>query len=112
MTGGDTYHYTTGLMIWTRNSFFNLKGIMDRSKEVTSCSPAGNRTPVSRVTGGDTYHYTTEDFTDADEKYFFHFKGNYGPFKRSNFLLPGGESNPGLLRDRRGYLPLYYRGLQ
>ena len=24
-------------------------------------SPAGNRTPVSRVTGGDTYHYTTED---------------------------------------------------
>ena len=26
-------------------------------------SPAGNRTPVSRVTGGDTYHYTTEDFT-------------------------------------------------
>ena len=26
-------------------------------------SPAGNRTPVSRVTGGDTYHYTTEDTT-------------------------------------------------
>ena len=25
-------------------------------------SPAGNRTPVSRVTGGDTHHYTTEDF--------------------------------------------------
>ena len=24
-------------------------------------SPAGNRTPVSRVTGGDTNHYTTED---------------------------------------------------
>ncbi len=24
--------------------------------------------------------------------------------------LPGGESNPGLPRDRRGYLPLYYRG--
>ncbi len=24
-------------------------------------SPAGNRTPVSRVTGGDTDHYTTED---------------------------------------------------
>ena len=22
-------------------------------------SPAGNRTPVSRVTGGDTHHYTT-----------------------------------------------------
>ena len=26
-------------------------------------------------------------------------------------ILPGGESNPGLPRDRRGYLPLYYRGL-
>ena len=26
-------------------------------------SPAGNRTPVSRVTGGDTHHYTTEDET-------------------------------------------------
>ena len=26
-------------------------------------SPAGNRTPVSRVTGGDTNHYTTEDLT-------------------------------------------------
>ena len=29
-------------------------------------SPAGNRTPVSRVTGGDTYHYTTEDTTRHD----------------------------------------------
>ena len=27
------------------------------------CSPAGNRTPVSRVTGGDTHHYTTEDWS-------------------------------------------------
>lgn len=28
-------------------------------------SPAGNRTPVSRVTGGDTDHYTTEDYMKA-----------------------------------------------
>ena len=27
-------------------------------------------------------------------------------------LLPGGESNPGLPRDRRRYSPLYYRGSQ
>ena len=27
-----------------------------------------------------------------------------------NKSLPGGESNPGLPRDRRGYSPLYYRG--
>ena len=26
-------------------------------------------------------------------------------------LLPDRESNPGLPRDRRGYSPLYYRGL-
>ena len=26
-------------------------------------------------------------------------------------LLPDGELNPGLPRDRRGYSPLYYRGL-
>lgn len=30
---------------------------------------------------------------------------------QKNILLPGGESNPGLPRDRRGYLPLYYRGV-
>ena len=28
-----------------------------------------------------------------------------------NDILPDGELNPGLPRDRRGYLPLYYRGL-
>ena len=27
-----------------------------------------------------------------------------------NKNLPDGELNPGLPRDRRGYLPLYYRG--
>ena len=30
-------------------------------------------------------------------------------FRKSG--LPGGESNPGLPRDRRGYSPLYYRGV-
>ena len=29
-------------------------------------SPAGNRTPVSRVTGGDTHHYTTEELDALD----------------------------------------------
>ena len=27
-------------------------------------------------------------------------------------VLPDRESNPGLPRDRRGYSPLYYRGLE
>ena len=29
-------------------------------------SPAGIRTPVSRMTGGDTHHYTTEDLNALD----------------------------------------------
>ena len=29
-------------------------------------SPAGNRTPVSRVTGRDTHHYTTEELGALD----------------------------------------------
>ena len=28
----------------------------------------------------------------------------------TNKILPDGELNPGLPRDRRGYSPLYYRG--
>ena len=38
----------------------------------TNFSPAGNRTPVSRVTGGDTRHYTTEE-TDGCLKLLFKF---------------------------------------
>ena len=33
----------------------------NKEEKKFSSSPAGNRTPVSRVTGGDTHHYTTED---------------------------------------------------
>ena len=33
----------------------------NEEKSTKMSSPAGNRTPVSRVTGGDTDHYTTED---------------------------------------------------
>ena len=36
-------------------------------KKNTLISPAGNRTPVSRVTGGDTHHYTTEELTSVAE---------------------------------------------
>ena len=46
-----------------------------------SISPAGNRTPVSRVTGGDTHPYTTEEL-DGLMDYVMgnspsHFKVNY-----------------------------------
>ena len=30
-------------------------------QQITNFSPAGNRTPVSRVTGKDTDHYTIEE---------------------------------------------------
>ena len=48
--------------------------IINKRKRVLS-SPAGNRTPVSRVTGGDTHHYTTEDLMLKMEKItiFIHY---------------------------------------
>ena len=41
------------------------------------------------------------------------FESNHVTLKKQKLKtsLPDGESNPGLPRDRRGYLPLYYRGL-
>ena len=33
------------------------------------------------------------------------------PPQEKKKILPDGELNPGLPRDRRGYYPLYYRGL-
>ena len=38
---------------------------------------------------------------------FLYLRKRMFPSKKS---LPGGESNPGLPRDRRRYSPLYYRG--
>ena len=35
--------------------------------EYVQSSPAGNRTPVSRVMGGDTHRYTTEDKTLGEQ---------------------------------------------
>ena len=48
--------YTPALI--RQNNSYELKG-KKISKNMSS--PAGNRTPVSRVTGGDTDHYTTEE---------------------------------------------------
>ena len=51
---------------WRENRYQSYFIIFDRRKimklkEKYLISPAGNRTPVSRVTGGDTHHYTTEE---------------------------------------------------
>ena len=42
--------------------------VKTQTKRDRQSSPAGNRTPVSRVTGGDTHHYTTEDLGQEKHK--------------------------------------------
>ena len=51
-----------------KRSRFEKKSIssIDLNPETKRISPAGNRTPVSRVTGGDTHHYTTEELNALD----------------------------------------------
>ena len=77
---------------------------------------AVNRTAVSWLTFADTNHKTTENCCLATF-IAIHFMSqlNYSLIKQKVFKsthnLPGGESNPGLLRDSQRYLPLYYRGL-
>jgi hypothetical protein len=60
-----------------------------------SFSPAGNRTPVSRVTGEDTHHYTTED--DALSLILCQsvVKIKWSDVYMRKKLFPCGESNPG-----------------
>ena len=61
------------------------------------------------------FHITCLPATSCHEYTFIHS----APFflyinknKQRKVYLPGGESNPGLPRDRRGYSPLYYRGVK
>ena len=65
------------------------------------------RTWVVAATTQSTNHYTIT--ADAQEL------SRLASYRKINLLrdkkcLPGGESNPGLPRDRRRYSPLYYRG--
>ena len=53
------------------NQTFKVKGkksiaSIHLNPKTKRISPAGNRTPVSRVTGGDTHHYTTEELNAID----------------------------------------------
>ena len=49
---------------------------------------------------------------NRDQSYFIIFdRRKIMKLKEKISNLPGGESNPGLPRDRRGYSPLYYRGI-
>ena len=53
-------------------------------------------------------HVPQEECSQPEEG---HKGGQKKRKKDSEKVLPGRESNPGLPRDRRRYLPLYYRGL-
>ena len=66
-----------------------------RRFEGKNSSPAGNRTPVSRVTGEDTYHYTTED--DAFSLILCQsiVKMKWSDAYMRKKVFPCGESNPG-----------------
>ena len=71
----------------------------------TNFSPAGNRTPVSRVTDGDTHHYTTEE-TDGCLNSCLNFS-----LKLGHFLLLRMAKNSNKLRisPRRGNRTLVSR---
>ena len=62
---------------------FKLHGSKKHSKHLNPktkrISPAGNRTPVSRVTGGDTHHYTTEELNALNVSLMVHAMGKRPP---------------------------------
>ena len=61
-TTQSTNHYTITASVCMRvleTLMSKMKTPMSEPQKISS--PAGNRTPVSRVTGADTYHYTTEE---------------------------------------------------
>ena len=68
------------------------------------------RTWVVAATTQSTNHYTIT--ADAEMGFKRRSKHKFHLFllKIWKKSLPGGESNPGLPRDRRRYSPLYYRG--
>ena len=68
------------------------------------------RTWVVAATTQSTNHYTIT--ADAEMGFKRRSKHKFHLFllKIGKKSLPGGESNPGLPRDRRRYSPLYYRG--
>ena len=53
-----------------------------------------------------SYFYAVNEETNIMESYELNTK----KMCKKYYYLPDGESNPGLPRDRRGYLPLCYRG--
>ena len=68
------------------------------------------RTWVVAATTQSTNHYTITADAGTRSKGRSKHKSHFFLLKIGKKSLPGGESNPGLPRDRRRYSPLYYRG--
>ena len=90
-----------------------------KKKCKNSCGDAGDRTRDLSHAKRTLYHWATSP--NLFKSRLIQHKLNYFDLHRNFSMqkliflekvldLPGGESNPGLPRDRRGYSPLYYRG--
>ena len=64
-------------------------------------SPAGNRTPVSRVTGGDTYHYTTEDVYLVMKNFIYSLIDTYAHQFKSIMENPGIDPGASRMQSER-----------
>ena len=74
------------------------------------CAVTRIRTWVVAATTQSTNHYTITADAGTRSKGRSKHKSHFFLLKIGKKSLPGGESNPGLPRDRRRYSPLYYRG--
>ena len=74
------------------------------------CAVTRIRTWVVAATTQSTNHYTITADAGTRSKGRSKHKSHLFLLKIGKKSLPGGESNPGLPRDRRRYSPLYYRG--
>ena len=79
-------------------------------RDFTASAVTRIRTWVVAATTQSTNHYTITADAGTRSKGRSKHKSHLFLLKIGKKSLPGGESNPGLPRDRRRYSPLYYRG--
>ena len=137
VTGGDTHHYTTeDFMISTGCAFIKswwfwsnvIDGVLYKYRKI-NWTPRQGIEPSSPAFPAwhagiprDTRGYSTLYYQGLSiwnrlwvYKFFMILKywNRWHPLliQENKLKFPRRESNPGLPRDRRGYSPLYYRGL-
>ena len=97
---------------WQHISHFSMiSGILTECLFLKKkCAVTRIRTWVVAATTQSTNHYTITADAGTRSKGRSKHKSHFFLLKIGKKILPGGESNPGLPRDRRRYSPLYYRG--